>query len=61
MIGDLISEGILAEWEVMSIVSRIASANPKFEIKLGEGKRKSPRNNPGALPTLSVVGDEELS
>jgi len=32
--------------EGMSIVSRIASQNPKFGRKLGEGKRKSPRNNP---------------
>jgi len=60
-IGTLIYGGMIAEWEGLSRVSRIVCQNPKFGGKLGEGKRKAPGIVPGALPTLSVVGDEELS
>jgi hypothetical protein len=52
---------MIAEWEGMSRVSQIASQDPKLGGKLGEGKRKAPGIIPGALPTLPVVGDEELN
>jgi hypothetical protein len=46
---------MIAEWEGLSRVSRIASQNPKFGRK-EKGKEKAPGIIPGPLPTLPVVG-----